>query len=86
MIFNTRYCDICGKNVETLDKHHLIMGQNRKNAEDDKLFIFICRNCHTAIHNSAVSEKLSKMLGQAIYEQTHDRKSFESKYKINYLP
>lgn len=81
-----KYCDICSKNFYEVDVHHLIMGSNRKLADEDGLTINVCRMCHTKIHESAVSERLSKMLGQAMYERTHTREEFMKRYKYNYLP
>lgn len=68
MLYKTNYCDICGRNYESLDTHHLIMGFNRTFADEDKLTVKVCRNCHKDIHNNAVTEGLSKMLGQQAYE------------------
>lgn len=55
-------------------QHHLVFGNGRRDMSDaDGLIIPICDNCHTigknAIHDNPVAEKLSKMLGQAIWER-----------------
>lgn len=68
MQYKTNYCDICGRNYESLDVHHLIMAYNRKLADQDNLTVRICRLCHKDIHNNAVTERLSKMLGQSKWE------------------
>ena len=69
----TEYCAICGQ--PATQEHHLIFGTNRHLAEAHGLKIPICANCHTAgliparIHDNPMAEKLSKMLGQAIFER-----------------
>lgn len=68
MQYKTNYCDICGKNFESLDTHHCVMGYNRKLADQDNLTVRICRKCHKEIHNNAVTEALSKMYGQREWE------------------
>lgn len=72
----TEYCAICG--APATQEHHLIFGAFgacRQLAEAHGLKIPICTNCHTAglittrIHDNPMAEKLSKMLGQAIFER-----------------
>lgn len=69
-----KICCICGKTVEA--EHHLIFGTaGRQLSEKDGLKIPICNNCHNTgkatmrIHGNPVAERLSKMLGQAIWER-----------------
>lgn len=70
-----KYCFFCGS-PEINGEHHLIFGgPNRGKAEEDGLKVTICDRCHTLgaktekIHDNEMAEKLSKMLGQAIYER-----------------
>lgn len=64
----TDYCILCG--TPTTDMHHCIFGVgNRKLCDEDKILIPVCRCCHDEIHGIGIAGKLSKMLGQAIYER-----------------
>lgn len=73
-------CLICGHRPAE-HGHHLICGSGkRKNGTKDKLKIPVCAECHNRIHSDGASMKLSKMVGQAIYEQTHTREEFRKRY------
>lgn len=83
-------CNICGRPAEA--KHHLIFGRGLRDlADEDELFIHICNSCHnmgsilSRIHDNPMAEKLSKMLGQAIYEQKYSREQFVKRYGRSYL-
>lgn len=83
----TDYCEICGKRQAT-DTHHLISGVSGRAICDmigGELLIRVCRNCHDDIHKSNTAAKLSKMLGQALYERTNSRKEFVKLFGVNYL-
>lgn len=90
----TKYTDICyfcGQTAEAM--HHLISGTSgRKLAEQDGLKVPICNRCHNMgnvterIHGNIMAEKLSKMLGQAIYEiKIGTREEFRKRYGKSYL-
>ena len=84
-------CFFCGKPAE--GEHHLLFGNGtRKLADEDGLKVPICNNCHTIggiserIHDNPMAEKLSKMLGQAIFEiEVGDREDFMTRYGKSYL-
>lgn len=66
-------CFFCGRQAE--GEHHLIFGTaGRELSEKDGLKVPVCNNCHNMgeplkrVHDNPMAEKLSKMLGQAIYE------------------
>lgn len=69
------YCFFCGG--YSSGEHHLIFGTSgRAFAEKYGLKVPICDRCHTQseylcdrIHDNSMAEKLSKMLGQAIFER-----------------
>ena len=69
------YCFFCGGYASA--EHHLIFGTSgRSFAEKYGLKVPICDKCHTRseyvcdrIHDNAMAERLSKMLGQAIFER-----------------
>lgn len=67
-------CFFCGRPAE--GTHHLIFGTaGREQAEKDGLKVPICNNCHNMgeierrIHGNPMAERLSKMLGQAVWER-----------------
>lgn len=95
-----KYCVFCGR--QTYAVHHLVFGNGRRELADrDKLYIPICDYHHTMsnriherIHDNSMAEKLSKMLGQQMYEknkilegftQEEARKSFIERYGKSYL-
>lgn len=86
-----KICIFCGRPAEC--EHHLLFGTGiRKLAEEDGLKVPSCNDCHTMggnmtrLHGNPIAEKLSKMLGQAIYEAyIGDRESFRRRYGKSYL-
>lgn len=67
-------CIFCGRQAEA--EHHLIFGTaGRELSEKDGLKIPVCNNCHNMgqklcrIHENPMAERLSKMLGQAVWEK-----------------
>ncbi|MBQ6091390.1 MAG: hypothetical protein IJL07_09020 [Lachnospiraceae bacterium] len=87
----TEICIFCGRKAE--GEHHLIFGTaGRELAEKDGLKVPICNDCHNIgevkcrIHDNPMAEKLSKMLGQAIYEaKIGTREEFRMRYGKSYL-
>jgi hypothetical protein len=92
----TEYDDICffgcGRPAEC--EHHLIFGNGRRElAEQDGLKVPSCNCCHNLatkpinrVHENSMAEKLSKMLGQAVYEaKIGTREEFRLRYGISYL-
>ena len=90
----TKYTDICffcGRPAEC--QHHLIFGRGlRSLAEEDGLKIPACNKHHNMgkntekIHGNPMAEKLSKMLGQAVWEKEYgSREEFLKRYGRNYL-
>lgn len=88
-----KYCFLCGK--PTSEMHHLVYsGALRKLADDDGLFVPVCRSCHNEIHNIGIAGKLSKIVGQLAYELNMNahkgdiqdaRESFRKRYGRSYL-
>lgn len=94
-------CAICNKPAEC--KHHLVFGMSQRVLSDaDRLTIPLCNKCHNMatkpvdrIHDNTTAEKLSKMLGQAIFERDYiiinkadgeeARSAFMARYGRNYL-
>lgn len=84
-------CIICGRAAEA--EHHLIFGTAGRNlSEKYGLKVPICNGCHTMnekcrrIHDNPMAEKLSKMLGQAIFEaKVGSRDDFRKIFGRSYL-
>lgn len=67
-------CIFCGRPAEC--EHHLIFGTaSRGLSEKDGLKVPSCNNCHNMgkgdrrVHGNIMAERMSKMLGQAIWER-----------------
>ena len=67
-------CFFCSRQSE--GEHHLLFGiACREKCDEDGLKVPICNNCHNMgdvkrrIHDNPMAEKLSKMLGQALWEK-----------------
>lgn len=84
-------CFFCGRPAEC--EHHLLFGNgSRELAEQDGLKVPSCSRCHNmgsgteAIHNNIMAERLSRMLGQAVYEnKIGTREEFRARYGKSYL-
>lgn len=84
-------CFFCGHPAEC--EHHLIFGNGlRVLADQDGLKVPCCNKCHNMgmtierIHGNPMAEKMSKRLGQAIYEgKIGSREEFRKRYGISYL-
>jgi len=85
-------CFFCGKTAEC--EHHLIFGHGlRELAEEDGIKVPCCHQCHNMavktydrIHGNPMAEKLSKKLGQAIWEAHYgDRNDFRRRYGKSFL-
>lgn len=87
----TEICYFCGRPSEC--EHHLVFGKGlRELAEEDGIKVPSCNRCHTLgkntekVHENPIAEKLSKMLGQAIYEkEIGAREDFRRRYGKSYL-
>jgi hypothetical protein len=87
----TNICFFCGRPSEC--EHHLIFGNGQRSlSEADGIKVPVCNSCHNMgkvserIHDNPMAEKLSKMLGQAIWEKHNgDREAFRKRYGKSYL-
>lgn len=88
---NEGICLFCGRPAEC--EHHLLFGRGiRELAEQDGLKVPACNDCHNMgriagrIHDNPMAEKLSKILGQAVYEaKIGSREEFRARYGKSYL-
>lgn len=92
------YCLLCGKPKDA--SHHLIFGtSHRRLADEDAIYIPICNSCHNmhgieSIHGNPTSSRLSKLLGQALWELNYvasekeiknAREQFRKRYGKSYF-
>ena len=87
------FCFVCGRPTNV--KHHLIFGFARRRISDnDNILLPTCRDCHEYIHKHSVPARMSKVLGQVIWEcnylnQERDirdaRDEFRRRYGKTYL-
>lgn len=73
-------CFTCGKVVH-LDEHHCLSGtSNRDNSEDYGLKIYLCRDCHSSLHDKGkiyitpficITENDIKKFAQQKWEETY---------------
>lgn len=86
-----KICFFCGSPAEC--EHHLLFGSSiRELADEDGLKVPTCNRCHNMgrtterVHENIMAEKLSKMLGQAVYEgKIGTREEFRKRYGKSYL-
>lgn len=87
-------CWICGRNgsADTLDRHHIFGGANRKNSEDDGLCVMLCHHdCHifgpNSVHQNREVDLRVKVNGQnyAMTVLRMTREQFIARYGRNYI-
>lgn len=90
IISSSKLCYICGK--WATETHHCIYGTGkRKLADEDGLTVRLCRDCHTAIHNSNKDfdrwlDKALKQTAQGKWEERYgSREDFIRRYGRSYL-
>lgn len=87
IISNARKCYVCGAEIG-LEKHHCIFGTaNRKKAESDGLWCYLCHRDHQAVHNEDIWEKRAlQELAQEKWEAKYGtREEFIERYGKSYL-
>lgn len=78
-------CELCGKYLP-LEKHHLMNGVGmRKKAEEDGLYIWICRPDHEELHHDYQKRYEQKQKAQRIYLKNHTQEEWMKRYHKNYL-
>lgn len=57
-------CYLCYRHVP-LEKHHVWHGTaNRRLADKDGLYVWLCPECHRALHDKGIGDKLLMMQAQ----------------------
>ena len=86
---NERQCYWCG-NPFTLERHHCLHGTaNRRLAEEDGLWVYLCNLHHTGqygVHRHPEMDRQLKMKAQAAWEERYGtRDDFRKRYGKSYL-
>lgn len=88
IIQDGKYCFICGTTFN-LEKHHILRGINRQNADEEGLWIWLCNRHHTgskqAVHNNKDVDNGLKILAQSTWEKTHSHEEWMRIFGRNYL-
>lgn len=83
---DTSVCYLCGKYMGKGDKHHIFNGAKRDRAEEDGMYVYVHRVCHSFIHEHPMTMKTLKMRGQRKWEEIYgDRDAFIKRYGKSYL-
>ena len=87
---NVRECYVCGTTLD-LHRHHCIYGTgNRKKAEEDGLWVYLCVRHHvenkTGVHggNKALNEELHRD-AQRAFEAKFGHEAYMERYRLNWL-
>jgi len=64
-----------------LDHHHLLHGTGqRRLADEDCLWVWLCRRCHQNLHDHGLYDKELQRIGQETYLKTHTREEWFRRY------
>lgn len=79
-------CFICGRICQT-HKHHIFGAYNRKRAERDGLFLYLCPECHRKVHADFSLNVRLKEMGEVAWIDTNQKKisDFITEYGKNYI-
>lgn len=73
-------CYICHAEYG-LDLHHCLHGNGRKSlADEDGLFVALCRYHHRRLHDFGENDSTLKALAQRAYVKEHSREEFLARY------
>lgn len=78
-ISNEWRCYICGSPYD-LDLHHCLHGSYKRLAEEDSLYVALCRSCHSKLHNTGFKDKDLKRDAQNAFIKYHSREEFLIRY------
>lgn len=87
-------CYLCMKKgsdkiFPVVHKHHAFLGANRKIAEAEGLYVFLCPEHHEfgedAVHRNYENLREIQRDAQRAYEKTHSRKQFMKLFGRNYM-
>ena len=78
-------CANCGSRYN-LDKHHIFYGAYRKKSDIYGLLIYLCRNCHTNLHNGKLADfdTFIKDKYQRIFEEKYSHEFWMLEFGKNF--
>lgn len=82
-------CFLC--RGEATDEHHCIAGCNRGKSEEWGLKVFLCRRCHSGIHNAKEgtayydARAWLERVAQEEFEKRYSHEKFMQEFQKNYL-
>ena len=77
-------CYICQRYCHT-DLHHCLHGIRRKDADRLGLTVWLCRDCHSALHDKGKYDRELEEIAQAEYEKHHSHSDWMKIFQKNYL-
>lgn len=88
MLQENKCCFLCGS-TQSLERHHIFGGANRKNSEKYGLVVYLCHWCHNeppnGVHHNINTNNLLKRYGQKVFENGHSHEEFMRIFGKNYL-
>lgn len=87
IISNEKACYLCGS-FANLQRHHAIHGwANRKLAEDDGLWVWLCMSCHVALHDHGTSDNELKATAETAWLEATGKtvEDFRRRYGKSFL-
>ena len=88
IISNDKRCFVCGCPIG-LHRHHCFHGINRKNADNDGCWIYLCFSHHTGmegVHNNRALDVMVMKMAQMVWEsKIGSREEFRKRYGKSYL-
>lgn len=80
-------CYFCAR-YGNLEKHHCIHGTaNRRLADEDGLFVWLCHNCHMQLHDKGIGDKGLQIVAEKAWMSYYGKteEDFIKRYGKNYI-
>ena len=80
-------CYFCAR-YGNLEKHHCLHGTaNRRLADEDGLFVWLCHNCHMRLHDQGIGDKGLQIVAEKSWMQHYGKteEDFIKRYGKNYI-
>lgn len=80
-------CYFCAR-YGNLEKHHCIHGTaNRRLADEDGLFVWLCHRCHMQLHDKGIGDKGLQIVAEKAWMQRYGKteEDFIKRYGKNYI-